>query len=74
LWQETLNFSVSGKIPKGEAIYCEALAFSGKYDLDYDSTVSKVRSIPDTTRPLIYCRLSLSFKAVRPGLITKLEL
>ena len=31
---------VSGKVPKGEAIYCESLAFSGKYDLDYGSTVS----------------------------------
>ncbi|KAL5444458.1 hypothetical protein PMIN07_010358, partial [Paraphaeosphaeria minitans] len=34
-----LFFSVGGNIPKGEAIYCEALAFSGKYDLDYGSTI-----------------------------------
>lgn len=36
--------TVSGKIPKGEAIYCESLAFSGKYDLDYGSTVSESQS------------------------------
>ncbi|KAF1972254.1 hypothetical protein BU23DRAFT_164738 [Bimuria novae-zelandiae CBS 107.79] len=37
--EETLYFSVAGMIPKGEAIYCESLAFSGKYDLDYGSTI-----------------------------------